>query len=435
MAMTGLDAPAGSAARVALRPDVAIVGSGIAGAALATLLARAGREVVLLERERRFRDRVRGEFLAPWGVAEAIRVGLYDALRSTPGSDVLTGYVPYDEIYDRAEAEERRVDFARAVPGVPGALALGHPDACEALTRAAVAAGATVVRGVARVGVAPGRAPTVHFVHEDGGATLRPRLAVGADGRGSRVRTAVGMSLHQTEARTFGVGLLVEGLSRWPAGMGAIGTEGARHYAVFPRADGRARLYLFCALEARGRLGGPGARRRFLEDFAFACLPGSDEIVHAQPSGPCAGFPMNDTWTDRPVAPGVALVGDAAGASDPVIGQGLSVAIRDAAVLAAVLAGSSAWTPRALGDYGHERQERMRRLRITARLVGTLRCSFGAASRVRRRVVADLLRAEPERRLVALAAVVGPQRVPAEAFDEAAVERLLVGVGQPGAIS
>jgi len=41
-------------------PDVVIVGAGIAGASLATVLARSGLEVVLLERQREYSDRVRG---------------------------------------------------------------------------------------------------------------------------------------------------------------------------------------------------------------------------------------------------------------------------------------------------------------------------------------------------------------------------------------
>jgi choline dehydrogenase-like flavoprotein len=51
-------------------PDIVIVGSGIAGGAQGTVLARARFEVVLLERESNFPDRVRGEFMPPWGVTE-----------------------------------------------------------------------------------------------------------------------------------------------------------------------------------------------------------------------------------------------------------------------------------------------------------------------------------------------------------------------------
>lgn len=51
--------------------DVVIAGAGIGGSALATVLARAGRSVLVLEKKTAYRDRVRGEWMAPWGVAEA----------------------------------------------------------------------------------------------------------------------------------------------------------------------------------------------------------------------------------------------------------------------------------------------------------------------------------------------------------------------------
>ena len=58
--------------------EVVIIGGGIAGNALATVLARAGRAVLVLERATVYRDRVRGELFRPWGVAEARQLGLYE---------------------------------------------------------------------------------------------------------------------------------------------------------------------------------------------------------------------------------------------------------------------------------------------------------------------------------------------------------------------
>ena len=45
--------------------DVVVVGAGIGGSALATALARGGLSVLVLEQETEYRDRVRGEWLAP----------------------------------------------------------------------------------------------------------------------------------------------------------------------------------------------------------------------------------------------------------------------------------------------------------------------------------------------------------------------------------
>ena len=41
----------------------------------------------VVERERTFKDRVRGEQMQPWGVAETRALGIYDAVRDSGGHD------------------------------------------------------------------------------------------------------------------------------------------------------------------------------------------------------------------------------------------------------------------------------------------------------------------------------------------------------------
>src|SRR6476619_965302 len=65
--------------------DAIVVGGGLGGSALADQLARTGRNVLVLEREARFKDRVRGENMVPWGVAAARRLGLVDDLIAAGG--------------------------------------------------------------------------------------------------------------------------------------------------------------------------------------------------------------------------------------------------------------------------------------------------------------------------------------------------------------
>ncbi len=60
--------------------DIVTVGGGLAGSALAKAMAERGARVLVLEREKQFRDRVRGEYLNPWGVAEMKRLGLDETL-------------------------------------------------------------------------------------------------------------------------------------------------------------------------------------------------------------------------------------------------------------------------------------------------------------------------------------------------------------------
>jgi 2-polyprenyl-6-methoxyphenol hydroxylase-like FAD-dependent oxidoreductase len=50
--------------------DLLIIGGGLAGSALGRSMALAGFKVLIIEKEMKFRDRVRGEVLLPWGSVE-----------------------------------------------------------------------------------------------------------------------------------------------------------------------------------------------------------------------------------------------------------------------------------------------------------------------------------------------------------------------------
>src|ERR1051326_1725184 len=65
--------------------DAVVVGGGLAGATFASVMARSGYKVLVLEREARFKDRVRGENMLPWGVAAARRLGIFDELVAAGG--------------------------------------------------------------------------------------------------------------------------------------------------------------------------------------------------------------------------------------------------------------------------------------------------------------------------------------------------------------
>ena len=58
--------------------DIITVGGGLGGSALGIAMARKGYTVLIVESETKFRDRVRGEQLATWGVAEAKELGILD---------------------------------------------------------------------------------------------------------------------------------------------------------------------------------------------------------------------------------------------------------------------------------------------------------------------------------------------------------------------
>jgi choline dehydrogenase-like flavoprotein len=63
--------------------DIITVGGGLGGITLAKVMAEHGARVLVLEREKQFKDRIRGELLQAWGVAETQALGLYELLRTT----------------------------------------------------------------------------------------------------------------------------------------------------------------------------------------------------------------------------------------------------------------------------------------------------------------------------------------------------------------
>jgi 2-polyprenyl-6-methoxyphenol hydroxylase-like FAD-dependent oxidoreductase len=404
--------------------DVVVVGGGIAGSSLATVMARSGYQVVVLERQTAYRDKVRGEWLTCWGVAELLQLDLEKPLLDAGGCYV-TRLVSYDELIDPAQAEAAAVPVDKIVPGVAGALDVGHPEACEALTQAAAAAGATVIRGVGDVDVEPGEVPVVRYEHDDVGHELPCRLVIGADGRMSAVRRQLGIGLHQTTPRTMAGGMLVDGLHAWPAHQFSIGTEGDLGYLVFPRANGRARLYLGHDIAQKGRFTGPDRQAKFLDAYDFRCIPGSEMFRSARPAGPCAFYPMNDAWTDQPYAPGVVLIGDAAGWSDPTIGQGLSIALRDVRIITDILRTEPDWSAGAFAGYGQERRERMHRLRVAAQVSTDLGATFTPAGITRRRAYNAIWDTDPMLAGFQLALLMGPDNVPAESFSQQTVDRIL----------
>lgn len=408
--------------------DVVVVGGGIAGSALATVLARNGREVLVLERQTTYRDKVRGEGVALWGVAELLRLGLEDVFLAAGGSYV-TRVVPYDEVTHPAEAEAAAAPLDQLLPGVPGVLDVGHPEASEALAQAANAAGATVIRGISDVAVSSasgyGDAQVVRYELDGARHEVRCRLIVGADGRQSTVRRQLGIRLAESTPRNMGGGMLVDRLYSWPSHQLASGTEGDLHYFVFPRANGRVRLYLLYDIRQKRRFKGPNRQAEFLDAYRFQCIPGSEDIATAKPAGPCAFYPMNDTWTDTPYAAGAVLIGDAAGYNDPIIGQGLSIALRDVRIVADVLCSGSDWSVAAFARYGEQRRERMRRLRVTAQVFADLRTTFSTRGAARRKRWNQVWRSDPLLAGLALTPQLGPENAPVEAFAQPNVDRIL----------
>lgn len=400
--------------------DVVIVGGGIGGASLAFALAREGLGVVVLEASTEYEDRVRGESMQAWGVKEARDLGVEDAMLAA-GAHISPLWKQYSESTGAAD-----IPAGMMVEDIPGTLNLRHPVACQTLIDAAAAAGATIVRGARDVKLASNGSPAVSYGADGDSHELRTSLVVGADGRASTVRKQAGITLERQPAISHIAGLLVDGLDDVPDDHDVLADAGDLFFVMFHQGGGRARVYLIPGETGRRRFSGRAGTEHFLEACrqAEASYPWAEQVAAGTPAGPCATYPGDDTWTSTPFAEGVVLIGDAAGHNDPIIGEGLSIAMRDARIVRDLVL-DGARDGRLFAPYGEERTARMERLRFIADVLAVTQAEDADNTAARRAFVAEKMAAmDPELFGLLLGAFAGPEQVPDELLDISLLDRI-----------
>jgi 2-polyprenyl-6-methoxyphenol hydroxylase-like FAD-dependent oxidoreductase len=302
--------------------EVAIVGGGVAGSTLAVVLARVGIDVAVVEREARFRDRVRGDCLFPWGAAELARLGLADVLPAS-GARPLPVWQTHEQRQPRPP-----YDWRWDVPTGDVVWGVDHPAVRETLLQCAADAGARVIRSAK--GMRPARAANgtsnVPLEGVSNPSRLRARLAIAADGSASGARTWIGAATKRDPIHHVLGGCLLADIDLDPDAAHISRYEGAMAL-LFHHASGRARAYVVSQPEVARAMRGRVATTAFLEILQQAFPEGA--LSRARVVGPVAFFPGIDIFADRIVGEGIALIGDAAGANDPAQGEGLALAFRD----------------------------------------------------------------------------------------------------------
>jgi 2-polyprenyl-6-methoxyphenol hydroxylase-like FAD-dependent oxidoreductase len=317
--------------------DVIVVGGGLGGSALATVLAKKGVRVLVLERETAFKDRVRGENMLPWGVATASKLGLLEPLTAAGGHPTR-----YMHLHMPGGGDKR--DLPATTAHGQTCLNMFHPALQETLLAGAVAAGADVRRGVVVEGadVVSGRSPSVAFTEDGQTGTASARLVVCADGRASKGRTWGGFELKRDPELLTIAGVLLEGTHVPDDSSHLVVGPGVASFLA-PLGGGRARTYaVYPSVVEKRHLSGKEKLPAFLEVCHAAGVP-REWLAGAQIAGPLAEFVGADTWVDAPARRGLVLVGDAAASSDPSWGSGLSLTLLDVDALASSLLTTDDW--------------------------------------------------------------------------------------------
>jgi 2-polyprenyl-6-methoxyphenol hydroxylase-like FAD-dependent oxidoreductase len=394
--------------------DVAIVGGGIAGSTLGIVLARAGVSVAIVEREGRFRDRIRGEALMPWGATLAGKLGIADAL---PESDAHP--LPIWQTY-RDREPQPPYDWRSDSPSGDGLWGVNHPGLQETLLRRAEAAGATVFRPAKahRPHQDPAGALRIPIEAAAGTVEMRARLVVGADGRESGVRRWIGAETIRDPVHHAIGGVLVEGTDLDPTAS-HIGFCPGRVSFVFRQASGRARAYLFCHPEDAENMRGSGAANAIIETCVASLPEGTLDRMRAV--GPAGFFPGADVFASRVAGDGVVLIGDAASANDPTQGQGLSLVFKDVYELSRRLLASPDWDA-AIADYARGRPSWYEPLRAYASWQGPLFIGIRPEANAARERAERAREVDPLAGGYAIIHTAGPEGLP---YDEAARRHFL----------
>lgn len=325
--------------------DVVIAGGGLAGSSLGGVLARAGLGVLVVEKEAKFRDRIRGELSWPWGHSEALRAGLGEPLEQL-------GVVPLPEIgfYEAGRRVDALVWGSISIDRLP-AIGFSHPRLQEVLLSWAASQGATVLRPAKVVGFSDGQGVTVSVLSMGATTEYQARLVVGADGKGSGARRWLQAdTVTDPEHHRFG-GLLLSGV-HWDDSFGwATTPENAVGW--FRNSVDSCRVYIRLTAE-RVHQTGVGRSTDAFVAFAGKAVP-EGTLDGAYPVGPLGFFANSCTWASHISRGPMVLLGDAAGALDPTQGLGTSLLFRDVRLLSELLLTDQAWE-QATAEFARQRE-------------------------------------------------------------------------------
>lgn len=352
---------------------VVVVGGGIGGVATALALTRTGHEVVVLERAEGAVDAGSGITLFANALAALDAIGVGDTVRAAGA------LLPRGASGLRAPDGRLIVDTS-SLPAVQDLWVLHRADLHGALR-------GLLPAGVARtdcevVGLKQQRGTVL--VEMVGGDRLEADVVVAADGLRSRIRNV--LHPHHRGLRYSGY-TSWRGITREPVELVGVAGETwgkGERFGIVPLRDGRVYWFAVANLPEGTRVDAfPEVYRRFGSWHAPIST-----VISATAPGAVLGLDIFDLTLPLPsFAVGrVALLGDAAHAMTPDLGQGAGQAIEDALVLAAGLQRSSVES--GLRWYAVQRESRTRNLVKMARRMGRIaQAQHPAAVAVRTQVM------------------------------------------------
>jgi 2-polyprenyl-6-methoxyphenol hydroxylase-like FAD-dependent oxidoreductase len=335
--------------------DIAIIGAGIAGLAAATLLRRTGHRVVLYERFAASRPLGSGLMLQPTGLAALERLGLRGAVEAL-GARV-------DRLHGLNECGGLVFDLGYAVLD-PALYAIGvHRAALHgALWQAFAGSGAAIETGWRIVDVAANADGRARLIGEDARTSPGFDLVVDASGARSCLRRlATPKSARQFTYGAVWASVADRGIAPATLAQRYVGAKIMIGHLPIGRIDAQSPplAAFFWSLKPADY---PSWRAGFAawQGQVARVWPALEPVVAAfgGPDDLTLAAYMHFT-AQRPFRGPFALIGDAAHATSPQLGQGANNALLDALALADAL-DATGDVAQALASYAHIRRRHVR---------------------------------------------------------------------------
>jgi 2-polyprenyl-6-methoxyphenol hydroxylase-like FAD-dependent oxidoreductase len=302
---------------VAEKFDVVIVGARVAGSPLATLLARRGVKVAVLEQMVFPHPTLSSNVLQADSLAFLNRLGVLDAIRGTRA--------PFMSRSDTRLNDFRFVaDFPAFDGFVGGAACIRRHVLDPILADAAIAAGADVRMGTKVTGLLEenGRVSGVRFVRGGVESRITARLVVGADGRESTVGKLCGARRYNvTPNDRWYYWAYFEGADLDVTPTLLLHRWGDRHIFSGPADNG---LYIVgVSPQQHEKEEFRRDRHEGLMEHVRSCEPVAELLTKAKVVDKVYGISRFDGYFREATGPGWVLIGDAGHFKDPAAGRGI----------------------------------------------------------------------------------------------------------------